>query len=195
MGQFYLCFDNISNLLWYGNRKPCTPTDFSISIQKKGDECFIKLAAPSTATNIRWEIYDRDRIIKYNGEKVLWLPVNISPNTSIAFYNSSNCSVVKKLSEIKNYYQLIQSCAIGAALPDATLIPQLYPNPSSGIFIIKTNLPDAVVEKLVISDAAGSIIKNFGNVQQINISYLPAALYWYQLVVNNKIYRGKLIKL
>ena len=195
MGQYHICFANISNNLWYGNFTSCAPAEFNISIQKTGDECITKLTAANNHPSLKWEINDAGRILQYDGVKELLLPLDVSPNAIVTLSASGYCNTSKKISDAPGYYQLKENCASGASLLlPPVVLPVLYPNPSSGIYNFKTNEPDELVQKIIITDISGRLLASFNNTSFFNVSYLPAGIYCYLICCNNKMYRGKVIK-
>jgi hypothetical protein len=196
MGQFFICFANISNILWYGNKQGCLGSAFDITIVKKGDECLTKLTALTNATNLRWEVYDAGNILKYNNLKEVLLPNSISPNASVTLFISDNCSTQKKLSDTKNYFQIREACASGATIPGPSTVikPVLYPNPSSGLYKINMGDPLLKPENTTISDVSGRKLLVVNNTSILDLSRLPSGVYWYQIESNAQYYKGKIIK-
>jgi len=196
MGQFFICFANISNILWYGNKQGCYGSAFDITIVKKGDECLTKLTALTNATNLRWEVYDAGNILKYNNVKEVLLPNSISPNASVTLFISDNCSTQKKLSDTKNYFQIREACASGATIPGSSTVikPVLYPNPSSGLYKINMGDPLLKPENTIISDVSGRKLLVVNNTSILDLSRLPSGVYCYQIESNAQYYKGKIIK-
>lgn len=195
MGQIHICFANISNNLWYGNLKSCAPAEFSISIQKIGNECTTKLTAAISNASLKWEVNDAGRILQYDAVKEVQLPLDVSPNAIVTLSISGYCSTTKKILDAPNYFQQLESCASAAPLlSPLVVLPVLYPNPSSGIYNFKTDEPDALVQKIIITDIIGRQLASFSNTNTFNVSHLPAGIYCYQIWCNNKMYKGKAVK-
>jgi hypothetical protein len=198
MGQFFICFSNISNILWYGKFKSCTPADFTITIKKTGEECYTKLATTSSAQILKWEIEDAGNLIKYEQMQEVILPLSVSPNAMVTLIIADNCSVSRKISDEPDYIRQKAACAIGGAQllePIGVLKPVFFPNPSAGFFKINMGVPDATAERVIISDKLGRQMAIFYNVSGINLGHLPAGSYSYQLLSGKENYRGQLIKL
>ncbi len=196
MGQYFICFANISNILWYGSRKPCSVADFRVSVVRMGDECFTKLSTSST--NVKeWIVEDNSTTTHYPLVKELILPGNFSPASVVTLVLAENCSVTKKVSQDAEYPRQLETCASGGALlrGDNLGEPALNPNPSQAEFNIQ--MPDAgsQAEVLTIFDVTGRRVKVFYNVSTINLGGFSAGTYYYQLSSGDKKYRGKLVKL
>jgi hypothetical protein len=197
MGQFFICFANISNMLWYGQLKTCTPSEFKVSLIKTGDECLTKLITTSSSSFLSWEIEDGGTILKYDQLKEVVLPPGISPNAIVTLKVAENCFVSRKLSDLPDYVKQKAACASGAAISEPAVSPKpvFFPNPSTGQYIINMHIPDGMAERVIIADMLGRRMAIFYNVSGINISHLPAGNYSYQLLSGKESYRGQLIKL
>ena len=193
MGQYLLCFANISNTLWYGKRRDCN-TAYTVSFIKTGDECFTKLTAAGNAAVLRWEVDDAGTALRFGNIQELVLPATTTPNAIVTLFDINLCSVTKKISDAPNYFQLKESCATGAAvLPVVYADAVIYPNPSPGIFNIKMHANSALAE-ITIMDNTGRILCVFKNTFQFNISQLPPAVYWYKLKTDGRYFTGKIFK-
>jgi hypothetical protein len=71
----------------------------------------------------------------------------------------------------------------------------IYPNPSTGIFKLLLNGTELIANQILILNSLGKYITTFNNTNQFNISNLPAGLYWYKVVIKQKEFSGKLVKL
>ncbi|MBK7305754.1 MAG: T9SS type A sorting domain-containing protein [Chitinophagaceae bacterium] len=80
-------------------------------------------------------------------------------------------------------------------VPSVTVIPVVYPNPSTGIFKFMQSGTDFIASQVVIINGQGNTVAVFNNIRQINIGHLPAGMYWYKLVINKKEFTGKLVRL
>jgi len=196
MEQYNLCFANISNVLLFAKRKPCSKIDFKISINDKNGNCLTHLSAVSNArTTLKWEIYDSQRLMYYGNESEIDLPDYVSPNATVTLFADENCSVTKRIADAPGYAQSKEACANGGPLPVADLSFAIFPNPSSGIYDINFNGIREYVHQLIIYDAQGSIVLRSNNINQVNITRQPAGVYIYRIIFNDSIYTGKLIKL
>lgn len=196
MEQYNLCFANISNMLLFAKRKPCTKIDFKITIKGKDGNCLTHLSAVSnTGAILKWEIYDSQRLMYYGNETEIDLPEYVSPNSTVTLFADENCSVTKRLADAAGYYQAKEACASGAALPVVDPSFAIFPNPSSGVYIINFNGIREYVHELIIFNAQGSTILRSKNINQVNITNQPAGIYIYRIIFNDRLYTGKLIKL
>ncbi len=196
MGQYFICFANISNILWYGTRKPCSVSDFRVSVVRTGDECFTKLS--STSSNVKeWTVEDNGVVTHYPLLKELILPGSFSPASIVTLVLSDLCTVTKKISQDAGYRRQLETCASGGALlpDDHSGMPGLFPNPSRGEFNIQMPEPGGQADMMTIFDVTGRKIKVFYNVSAINLAGFSAGAYYYQLISRDKIYQGKLVKL
>ena len=197
MGQFFLCFANISNILWFGSTATCNAAGFTVAVVKQGDECITRLTALGSGAGQHWEVRDGVHLLTYSDVKEVMLPNFISPNAVVTLFGSGNCSTKKKLSETPGYLQLRATCASGAPLPapaELLIAPVVYPNPSNGTFRVRINNAGLKAEKVVILDARGQNVSRFTNTNQFDLKHLPAGIYWYRLEVNNVFYNGKIVK-
>ena len=195
MEQYNLCFANISNLQWYAERRPCSNANFTVAIIRKNGECITRLTAATNAANLKWEVYDVGRWFSFVNQTVVDLPNYSSPNAIITLSNGSNCTVTKRIGDDENFLRAKEACASGAALPDVTATPVLYPNPSNGIFNCLQSGAVLTASEIIVTNAQGKEIGNFKDVKQFNISNVAAGIYWYRLLVNGGEFKGKLLKL
>jgi hypothetical protein len=79
--------------------------------------------------------------------------------------------------------------------PAITVMPVVYPNPSTGIFKFMQNGTDFIASQVFIVNGQGNTVAVFNNIKQFNISHLPAGMYWYKMVINKKEFTGKLVRL
>ena len=198
MVQYNLQFVNISNVLWYAERKTCSTPDFSAAIVNKNGNCFTRLTTTENAAGLNWEVNDMGRILKYNNQTVVDLPDYISPNTIVTLTSGTGCVFSNKLNSNKEYLRAKEACASGAAMATFqtnTVTPLMYPNPSNGVFncMQKGNIANA--DEIVIYNAQGKQVGIFKNTSQVNISSATAGLYLYRMIINGEIFKGKLVKL
>jgi len=195
--QYSLVFSNINNFLWYAEPKPlpCSNADFSIAVVNKAGKCVTRLTAVSKAGGLDWEVSDLGETYAYHNVGVIELPENSSPNAIITLSNGANCSVTRKLSDDKSFLNAIQSCAVGGPVTAITVVPAVYPNPSTGVFKCIQNGHAIVANSVIIFNAQGNSVSTFTNASQFDISNVQAGIYWYKIVVNGTVFSGKLIKL
>jgi len=195
--NYGLVFSNISNYLWYAEPKPlpCSDADFTIAAVNKKGNCITQLTAVSKTGQLEWEVNDLGQTYYFSGQSVIELPDYSSPNAIVTLSNGSNCSATRRLSEDADFLKAKQSCASGAPLPQAGLIPVIYPNPSTGIFRCVKDGIAVTVNEIIIFNTQGNSVGNFKNVNQFNIGNVPSGLYLYKLIVKGEEFNGKLIKL
>jgi hypothetical protein len=197
MGQYFICFANISNILWYGSRKMCAPADFSVSVVRTaGGDCITKLST-NGSENIRWKVEDGGTVYNYTTTKEVLLPATISPSSIVTLVLSNTCSVTKRLSQDADYLRQLEACASGGPLLPAadpgTL--RLYPNPSPGIFKVEMPGSDRVPGAISIFDVSGKRMKVYYNVCTLDLTGFSAGVYYYEIMSGSNKYRGKLLKL
>lgn len=194
--NYGLLFSNISNYLWYAQSKPapCISSDFTITVYKEKNSCITRLTAKNSTGDFEWLVNDLGNTYTFNRQRVIDLPANSSPNATITLTNGANCSTTKKLREDKNYLEAIQACATGAALPGATGMPVIYPNPSTGYYTCMQNGMVLNADEINILNVQGARVAGFNQVNGFNIGYLPAGMYWYKLKIKETEYTGRLIK-
>ncbi len=73
--------------------------------------------------------------------------------------------------------------------------PQLFPNPSTGVFNCMQNGITTKVDEIVLYTTQGVQVSSFKNAQQFNISSFAAGLYVYRMLINREVFKGKLVKL
>ena len=195
MAQYNLQFVNISNLLWYAEKRACSNAYFSAAIVNKNGNCFTQLSTTASAKSLAWEVNDMGRILKFNNQNVVDLPDYISPNALITLSNGESCSYSKKLNADVKYLRAKEACASGAAT--ATTSPQaaMFPNPSTGIFNCMQNGNTVTAEEIVVFNMQGVLVGKFTNAKQFNISNATAGLYIYQLTLNGTVFKGKIVKM
>ncbi len=198
--QYSLVFSNISNYLWYAQPKPlpCADADFTIAVVNNNGICTVKLTAVKTTGDFQWEVIDLGRTTSFTNQRVIELPVTSSPNAQITLVNGNSCSNTKRLREDNQYVRGMQACAAGAPLPqtaDATIIPALYPNPSTGTYLCLQKGVVLQADKIIIVNLNGAFLASFNKVSQFNIGHLPAGIYRYRIQVKEEVFNGKLVKL
>jgi hypothetical protein len=195
--QYSLVFTNINNFLWYGEPKPlpCSDADFTVDVIKTEGGCITRLTAVSKSGQFDWEVKDLGNTYTFSNEQVIELPEYISPNAVVTLTNGINCTVTKKIADDENFLIAKQACTGIIAITDVTVVPVLYPNPSTGIFRFTQKGSEFVANQVFIVNAQGSIVAVFNDVKQFNISNLPAGMYWYKMIVSKKEFSGKLVKL
>ncbi|WP_462255369.1 DUF4838 domain-containing protein [Ferruginibacter sp.] len=198
MAQYSLQFVNISNVLWYAQRKACTVASFSATIINKNGNCFTRLTTTANAANLNWEVNDMGRILKYSNQSVVDLPDYISPNAVIILTSGTGCTFSSQLNNSKEYLRAKEACASGAAMANietSAVTPLMYPNPSTGIFKCMQKGNIAIADEILIYNTQGKLVGNFKNTSQFNISNATAGLYLYRMIINGEVFKGKLVKL
>jgi hypothetical protein len=196
MEQYNLCFANINNMLVYGKRKQCTSLDFMISIHSNSGNCLTHLSAISNpGTELKWEIYDNGRWMYFGNEHSIDLPDYVSPNSIVTLISGEACSISKRIADAPGYYQAKQACASGAPIPNTELSINLFPNPSNGIYNIQMNGTRRYADEIIITDFKGCIVFRSKNCFQPDLSAQPSGIYIYRILIDDKLYYGKLIKL
>jgi hypothetical protein len=195
MAGYNLQFVNISNLLWYAERKACNSSNFTVAMVNKNGNCFTRVTATANAKDLSWEVNDRGRIYKYSNQSGVDLPDYISPNAVITLTNGEGCSFTKKLANDEKYLRAKEACASGAAFADPAISPVLYPNPSTGIFNCMQDGSITTADEIVIYNTQGTQVANFKNAKQFNIGNVTSGLYFYQMSINGAVYKGKVMKL
>jgi hypothetical protein len=196
-GNYDLVFSNISNLLWYGEPKPqpCAKADFTVSVINRKGNCITQLKAFATTGQFQWEVNDMGNIYTFSNQQTIELPDYSSPNAMVTLTNGTGCSVTKRVGDDQKFNKAKQDCASGAPLPEAFINPVVYPNPSTGIFNCSQNGAALIADEVIISNAQGARMGSFKNVQQFNLSNVPAGLYWYKMTIKGEEFKGKLLKL
>jgi Secretion system C-terminal sorting domain len=198
MAQYSLQFVNISNVLWYAQRKVCTVAYFSATVINKSGNCFTRLTTTASAANLNWEVNDMGRILKYNNQSVVDLPDYISPNALITLTSSTGCVFSSQLNNNKEYLRAKEACVSGAAMANietSAVTPLMYPNPSTGVFKCMQKGNIAIADEIVIYNTQGNHVCSFKNTSQFNISNATAGLYLYRMIINGEVFKGKLVKL
>lgn len=196
-GNYDLLFSNISNVLWYAGPKPkpCSKADFTISIINRKGNCITQLKAVSGTGQFYWEVNDMGNTYSFSGQQVIELPDYSSPNAVVTLTNGADCSVTRRVGDDQKFNKAKQDCASGAPLPEAAISPAIYPNPSTGIFNCSQKGAVFTADEIIISNAQGARMGDFKNVQQFNLSNVPAGLYWYRMIIKGEEFQGKLLKL
>jgi len=195
--NYTLVFANISNYLWYLAPKPvCSNADFTISAINKKGNCITRLTAVARSGQFEWQVTDMGRTYTFGNQRTIDLPDYSSPNAIVMLTNGAGCSVTKKLRDDANFLKSKQACASGGVLlPDVGVTPLIYPNPSTGVFKCMQNGLELIASQVLISDAQGSRVATFSNINQFNISHVSTGMYWYKIVANGETFSGKLVKL
>lgn len=192
--QYSLVFSNVNNFLWYAEPKPlpCKDADFTIDVISKDGHCITQLTANSKSGQFDWTVTDAGNTYSFTNERVVELPDFISQNAAVTLTNGLNCLVTKKLSDDGQYLKNQNACA---TIPAITVVPVIYPNPTTGTFRFMQNGANFTANQVFIINGQGNTVARFNNAQQVNISHLPAGFYWYKMVVNKKEFTGKLVRL
>jgi hypothetical protein len=195
--QYSLVFANVNNFLWYAQAKPqpCKDADFTVDVVNKNGTCITQLTATAKSGEFNWEVIDADKIYTFSNQRIVELPGYISANAIVTLSNGVNCSVTKNIGDDKELATAKQTCAFVKNIPDVSVMPGIYPNPSTGIFTFLQKGAEVVANQVLVINGQGNIVAVFSNVNQINISNLPAATYWYKITVNQKEFSGTLVKL
>ena len=104
-------------------------------------------------------------------------------------------SLTKKISDDQTLAIAKHACASVTNEPAVSVMPVIYPNPSTGIFKFQQKGAAFNANQVFIMNAQGKIVAVFSNVTQFNISNLPAGMYWYKLVIDKKEFSGKVVRL
>ena len=195
--QYSLVFSNVNNYLWYAQPKPlpCKEADFTIDVINKNGQCITQLTANTKSGQFVWEITDADKTYTFSNQRVIELPGYISSNAIVTLTNGINCSLTKDLGNDEKLKSTKQACENKTEITGISIIPVLYPNPSTGNFKLMQDGTRLVANQVIIINAQGNNVAAFGNTQQFNISNLPAGMYWYKIVIKQKEFSGKLVKL
>ena len=197
--QYSLVFSNVNNFLWYAEPKPlpCKSADFTIDVINKDGHCITLLTANSKSGQFNWTVTDAGNTYTYTNERVIELPDFISQNAEVTLTNGSNCSMTKKVADDEQFVKNKQACAVikDEEIPTITIVPVVYPNPSTGTFRFMQNGTDFTANQVFIINGQGNTVAVFNNTRQVNISHLPSGMYWYKIVINKKEFTGKLVRL
>lgn len=194
MEQYNLCFANISNILWYAQRKACPDADFAVDFVKRNGSCITQLRS-KTHGSLSWDVYDLGRWHYFGSQTVIDLPEFISPYAIITLKQGSNCAVTKRLGEDEYYIKNRQACA--SATLTGSLENQLavYPTPTSGVVNCTMNGASVMADEVKIFNNYGNIVAVFNHTRQFNLSHLPAGMYNYKLTVSQQQQKGVIVKL
>jgi hypothetical protein len=198
MAQYNLQFVNISNVLWYAERKTCTTAYFSATIINKNGNCFTRLTTTANAANLSWEVNDMGRILKYSNQSVVDLPDYISPNALVILTSGTGCVFSSQLNNNKEYLRAKEACASGAAMANietSAVTPLMYPNPSNGVFNCMQKGNIITADEIVIYNTQGKQVGIFKNTYQVNISSASSGFYLYRMIIKGEVFKGKLVKL
>jgi hypothetical protein len=195
--QYSLVFSNVNNYLWYSQPKPqpCQAADFTVDIINKNGVCATQLRANSNSGQFNWEISDMGQTYYYTNQRTVELPDYITSNAIVTLTNGTDCSLTKKIGDDQTLAIAKHACAAITNEPVVSLMPVIYPNPSTGIFKFLQKSAEFTANQVFIINAQGNTVATFSNVTQFNISNLPAGMYWYKLVVDKKEFSGKLVRL
>lgn len=197
--QYNLVFSNVNNFLWYAQPKPlpCKDADFTIDVISKDGHCITQLTANAKSGQFDWEIADGGNTYNYSNQRVIELPGYISQDAVVTLTNGLNCAMTKKIADDEKFVENKQACGMMVVqeTPAVTVIPVVYPNPSTGIFKFMQNGTDFIASQVFIVNGQGNTVAVYNNVKQFNISHLPAGMYWYKMVIDKKEFTGKLVRL
>jgi hypothetical protein len=196
--NYDLIFSNISNYLWYAEPKPapCNKADFTITSENKNGNCITQLTALASQGQFEWNITELDKSYPYGNQRIVELPGYISTNAVITLCNGNGCSITKTIADDEKYMKSKKLCGLSnAPMPEAGIFPVVYPNPSTGIFKCTQNGANVIANSVLIYNSQGNSLAVFNNVNQFNISHVPAGIYWYKLIIKGEEFSGKLAKL
>ena len=193
MREYNLCFANISNIEVYAEKNPCSYMDFTAAVTSNNVDCYTKLTTDiGDVSGLQWEIHDGLRSFNYSKVKTVDLPAVLSAHAVITLRNGS-CSVTKISGEIKGYISSFSVCA-SASQPHQDNKFVVYPNPSNGVFNFKKNNSSLIFEEVKIYDAHGKMISRLNSTGTVDLSDVPAGIYFFKGKRDNDITTGKLIK-
>jgi hypothetical protein len=195
--QYNLVFANVNNFLWYAEPKPmpCTSAGFSVDVVNKNGNCVTQLTANSKTGLFNWEITDMGQTYTFKNQRIVELPENTTPDAKITLSNGPDCEMTKKIGDDEKFVSAKQRCSGKNTVTEITVAPVVYPNPSTGIFKLMQTGTELVASQVFIANALGNQVAVFSNTSQFNISKLPAGMYWCKIVINNKEFSAKLVKL
>ena len=193
MEQYQLTFVNISNIQWYAVRKPCSNVGFKAEIVQQNKKCITLLSTAPGSTGVQWKIEAAGNIVYYKQDTVL-LSEDISPNTMVTVWADNICSTARRLASNAMYIEQKSRCASGGAVAPPSVKIAVYPNPGAGIFYCQQNGNPVVPQSIIITNSAGCRQAQFFNTGQFNITHLPAGIYFYQLLIKNEWFTGRLIR-
>ena len=90
------------------------------------------------------------------------------------------CSNTNGFSDSVNYKFI--ACAVGLKENSTSLIESIYPNPSNGVYLIKT---DSEIDDFFIYNSLGKIVE-YGKTKIIDINEHPNGLYFVKIVMIDK---------
>ncbi len=193
MEQYNACFANISNVLWYGERKPCSDANFYAGIIVKNGDCITRLTAANDQADWQWTVTDGGRRFTYQGTAVADLPNYISPNAIVTLKTGTGCATTKRMGDDTLYLRRKEACGSGAPLPGkASLV--IYPNPSTGVFYCMADHGFVRAEEIIVSDVTGKTTARFTNTGRIDMGRMPAGIYFYRCLTGGQWSSGKLVK-
>ncbi|MBL7701678.1 MAG: T9SS type A sorting domain-containing protein [Ferruginibacter sp.] len=198
--QYSLVFSNVNNYLWYAEPKPqpCKEAGFTIDVINRDGHCVTQLRATAKSGQLNWTIVDNGNTYTLGNEPVIELPDYISQNAEVTLTKGEDCSFTKKLADDETFVKNRQACSLikdETIMPAITVVPVVYPNPSTGSFRFMQNGSNFTANQVFIMNTQGNTVALFNNTKQVNIGYLPAGIYWYKIVINKKEFTGKLVKL
>ena len=193
MEQYKLQFINISNLLWFAQKSAaCGSSDFTMTVIHKNGNCITRLTAGAKSDQLKWEINDHGRIMKFDNQMIVELPSGISRDISISLFNGTDCSTTKRTIDDLVFTRDYESCTGGQAAVNPA--PVIYPNPSTGLFNVLQKGNEQIANEVLIFDAKGLKVRYFREIKQFNISQAAAGIYWYSILINGVEYKGKIVK-
>jgi hypothetical protein len=195
MREYNFCFANISNIEVFAEPKKCTGTDFTAAVINKDGNCFTRItASQDLGIGAEWQIYDGSKKLNYKNVKSVDIPEILSSEAIIKLKTGIECITIKRSGDIKDYVKSMQSCASGAALPGVLNKLIVFPNPSSNVFNFKKNNTAIILNRINVYDLQGKKVADINNTGSINLSFLPAGIYFFSAQKDNDIVNGKLIK-
>ena len=194
---------------FYGNKVEHYQDDWAslpqyIYVPKQLDElyfsidnsCYTKTCLSPAAVKNAFGIKDKndkDAIIQTTADPSLY---KIVTSNSSGFWRISTMReynlCLANISNIEIYAE--KEKPSGAALPIFNTDVICYPNPSADIFNFKKNNASLFFDKINIYNPQGKLIAIAENTSRINLSGLPAGIYFFSVSNENVITKGKLIK-
>ena len=183
--------------MWYAQPKPlpCPAADFRVEVVNKNGNCITQLTANSKSGQFDWEITDHGQTYIFTNQRTIELPDYITPNAIVTLTNGVDCAITKKIGDDEKFISARQACADIKAVSEITVVPVIYPNPSTGIFKLRQNGSELIASQVIVVNAQGNKVALFNNTSQFNISNLPAGMYWCKIVINGRAFSEKLVKL
>jgi hypothetical protein len=175
---------------------------FSINNSNAGGSGFAKAEDISKAFVIKDNIGTTllPRLVTPNDSALFYLEVPAGRDG--AFWQVSNMEQYNlcfaNISNLQWYAEakVCTNCS-GIATPKAETgnRPGIFPNPGTGVYTCLLDKKAVMATKIIVSNIQGSVVGNFTNTNQFNISQLAAGMYWYTLTVNGEAFKGALVKM